>query len=543
MTVRLLLVLPLLLFVSALFSLGAASPAWAQYPGFGDPGVRSSSSGGADGLVPVQDNVDGGTVPIGATAQVVVRFRNSGAQPIQTGLIRLYPSSTVSAVVSLNQCEEGSLPPDAECAVALSVKGLQSGNWRVEMLMSHSGRSRLVAATVSGQVEAGSDTADTLTSDVESIPAELDFGDLNDSQTLVEPIILRNVSTTPITLNEIYIDSSKQAGYGLKTECKELGAGQACIAIVSWSPKLKGRSSGVLVVKHSGPAGLTSVPLSGEYSPSDVDQAQVFPQAVPGKGLMVSSQTEVDFGEGVETASTFTVSLVNVGDSDLKISDIKISGQDNGLGVKEGGCEKGSILEPVDACPLTIKWSPTRIGNLLDDIQILHDGVRGVLVLPVRGEATSTVSQDQKAIVLGNGAIVRSVSQSGSSSDVTPASMTQRDVENAIGGDVPPPSPPSMPTASYLGIANPASVLDGYKITSFSPDRAIINGPGGSRIVFDGEDVVLGGLPWFVMIQKNGIEFAHQGQRVLLLFDRSLSTINRVSTSSSGSSVSSSDDE
>jgi hypothetical protein len=80
-------------------------------------------------------------------------------------------------------------------------------------------------------------------------------------------------------------------------------------------------------------------------------------------------------------------------------------------------------------------------------------------------------------------------------------------------------------------------VLDGYKITSFSPTRAIINGPGGSRIVFDNEEIVLGGVPWFVAIQKNGIEFLHQGQRILLLFDRSLSSINRVSSSSSSGSA------
>jgi hypothetical protein len=88
-------------------------------------------------------------------------------------------------------------------------------------------------------------------------------------------------------------------------------------------------------------------------------------------------------------------------------------------------------------------------------------------------------------------------------------------------------------------VPNPASLLDGYKITSFSPTRAIINGPGGSRIVFDNEDLVLGGVPWFVSIQENGIEFLHQGQRILLLFDRSLSSINRVSSSSGGNSSSS----
>ena len=266
-------------FSVALLSQGVASKAYAQYPGFSDPGTRTAGGGAAagDGLVPVEPAVDGGTIPIGATAQVVVRFRNDGSQPAETGLIRLYPSSTISASVSLNQCEEEPLPTGAECAIALSVKGLQSGPWRVEMLMSHSGRTRLVSATLSGQVETSGEASDKLNSDIETIPDELDFETLSASQTLVQPVILRNITSIPIDISEISIDTSEQAGYTLKTECKKLEAGQACIAIVSWAPKVKGRSSGVLVVKHNGPAGLASVPLSGEYTPDDVDEADIFP--------------------------------------------------------------------------------------------------------------------------------------------------------------------------------------------------------------------------------------------------------------------------
>lgn len=504
----------------------ASNQAYAQYPGFGDPGSRAAAGGGS-GLVPVEPTVDGGTIPIGATAQVVVRFRNDGSQPVQTGLIRLYPSSTVTAETALNQCQEEPLQAGAECAIALSVKGLQSGPWRVEMLMTHSGRTRLVAATVSGVIDTSGDGSDDLTSDVEAIPEELDFGSLKASQTLVEPVILRNITSTTIKINNIYVDASEQAGYSLKTECTELMAGQACMAIVTWSPKHKGRSSGVLVVEHSGPAALTSVPLKGEYDPEDVEEADVFPRAVPGKGLLVASQTEIEFGDDVGTASTITVSLVNAGDATLNIQDIKISGSDNGVSFKGEGCQPGTILEPIEACPLTITWSPTRVGQLYDDVQVTHDGARGVLILPIRGESVSTVSQDQKAIVLSGGGVA-------TTSGVEPRDSASREEARSRNQ-----KRTLQPATFGASLVNPVSVLDGYKITSFSPTRAIINGPGGSRIVFDNEETVVGGVPWFVIIQKNGIEFLHQGQRVLLLFDRSLSSINRVSASSSESTSSS----
>lgn len=290
------------------------------------------------------------------------------------------------------------------------------------------------------------------------------------------------------------------------------------------------------MVKHTGPAALSSVPLKGEYAPENVSSAQVFPQAVPGKGLLVSSAEDIDFGSGIETASSITVSLVNSGDADLMLRDIRISGSDNGVGFKEDGCLPGTVLEPVEACPLTVTWSPTRVGDILDDIQILHDGARGVLVLPVRGNALSTVSQDQKAIVLSEGAIELDGEAPERSEEALEAGVPETQEEAAQKNAARVGAKPSYAASSS---ANISGALDGYKITSFSPTRAIINGPGGSRLVFDNEEVVLGGVPWMVLIQPSGIEFMHRGKRVLLLFDRSLSSINRVNASSSESGSSS----
>jgi hypothetical protein len=88
---------------------------------------------------------------------------------------------------------------------------------------------------------------------------------------------------------------------------------------------------------------------------------------------------------------------------------------------------------------------------------------------------------------------------------------------------------------------DPGSVLDGFAVTSHSAKRAIITGPGGSRIVFNGEEVVIGGFLWNVTIRPSGVEFHTGDQKVLLLFDRSLNTpssssVNRSSSQSSGGS-------
>jgi hypothetical protein len=510
--------LTLLFFASML---GESNFAYAQYPGFDAPDNRIS--GTVTGLVAVNSEINGGAIPTGATAQIVVLFRNEGAQPVTTGMINLYPSSNISASVSLNQCEAGALESGAECALAISVKGLQSGPWRLEMLMRHSGRSRLVTTTLSGTVDTSGDSADRLSSDIETIPNEIDFGSLESSQTIVESVILRNITSEPIKLSEVFIKASEGSGYSVEADCEELQAGQACIATIRWAPTQRGPSTGVLVVKHDGPTALASVALEGEYSPDKSDEATVFPDAVPGRGLLVSSQEEVDFGSGITSASTITVSLVNTGDSPVTFKNIKIAGSDNGLSLNNEGCAADLVLQPIEACPLTVTWSPTRVGSLLDDIQVRHDGARGVLVLPVRGNAESKVSQDQKAIVLQMREPTRVIGSDGVVSGGEPkvdSPKVRKSVTNAS------------------NVANASSALDGFKITSFSSNRAIVNGPSGSRLIHNNEAIVLGGIQWDIAIEKNGIEFASGDDRILLLFDRSLSSVNRNGSKSSQSTSS-----
>ncbi|NCC21541.1 MAG: choice-of-anchor D domain-containing protein [Alphaproteobacteria bacterium] len=476
---------------------------------FDDPSAKVA--GGAGGLIPVNPSVDGGAIPIGASAQIVVLFRNEGGRPVQTGEINLYPSSTVSASVALNQCSREPLPPGAECAIALSVKGLQPGPWRTEMLMRHDGRTRLVTATLAGTVDGTGDGSDKLISDVEAIPDELDFGSLSASRTLVKSLILRNITSTPIDIDSITIEANPSAGYSLRTDCTRLEAGQACIATVTWAPLQEGPATGVIVVDHNGPTGVVSVNLEGEYTPEDMDAATIFPKAVPGRGLLVASQEDVDFGADISSKSSITVSLVNVGDAPLVLEDLRLSGRDNGLAIEDQGCTPGMILEPIQACPLTLSWAPVRAGTLLDDVQIMHNGARGILVIPARGTAESAVSQDSQAIYL-----------SGSPGLQLDASELGLDDDDE----------PEIPEVAGV---NKAKALDGFVITSFAPTRAIIAGPGGSRVVFGGEEVVIGGVLWEVVMRKSGVEFRSGKDKVLLLFDRSLSSINRA-TGQSGDS-------
>ncbi len=501
---------------------------------FENPGVRG---GTGSGLIPVEEEIDGGTIAIGSTAQVVVLFRNEGGSPVTTGAINLYPSSNTTATVTLNQCGQEPLAGGADCAIAVSVKGLQAGPWRVAMLMRHDGRSRLVSTVLSGSIESAGEGQDQLISDLEAVPNELDYGNLAASRAQLKSVTLRNITSTPITVEDVYLKSDSSAGLSLENECDILSAGQACIVTVKWSPLQKGPASGVVVIKHNGPTGITTVDIKGEFKPETSEEADVFPDAVPGKGLMVSSLSEIDFGDGIDTISAITTSLVNSGDAPLKIADISLSGSENGLEIETSGCAAETVLEPLDACPLTLSWGPVRVGNLLDDVKIRHTGARGVLVLPVRGSAAEAVSKDSQSIVLNASpgfsleSYVDALPEPDdrSAGSLEDGSEGKKDEE----GD-------ESSKKSQVPKINKIKTLDGYSITSLAGDRAIITSPRGSRVIFDGEPMVIAGVRWIPHIKYSGVEFSSGADKVLMLFDRSLSSFNTSASESSSSSGSSS---
>lgn len=132
------------------------------------------------------------------------------------------------------------------------------------------------------------------------------------------------------------------------------------------------------------------------------------------------------------------------------------------------GCSPGLELAPIEACPLTLSWSPTRLGTLLDDVQVAHTGARGILVLPIRGQSEGVVSQDQKAIVLSGAA----------------DEEEDREITHVVGTEGAVVSSQKLPSRARGGGqksgGNVVSALDGFKITSFAKTRAIVNGPGGA---------------------------------------------------------------
>lgn len=474
-----------LTFFAALFF---AAPAFAQNA-FNDPGAMEVGANASAGLSAVESKVDGGEIDPGTNNSMIVQFRNESGSQIEFKDVKLFPSSNVTASLVSDQCSSEPLQAGAQCAVVMEVKGLQAGAFRVEVLARHTGRSRLVTATVAGTV-ATNETGAVKASDIEITPAIVDFGMLTASRPIIRSVTLRNITSHEITINDLFIDAPESSGFTLNESCGVLAAGASCIASITWSPVTKGPTSGALIVQHSGATGVATANMTGEFTPGKTEAAQAFPDAVPGKGLLVASEEEITFGTDVRSQSSITVSLVNIGDAPLTIQKMELSGSDQGLKLVHDGCVENLELQPTEACPLTISWSPSKSGLVIDDVKVSHTGARGVLVLPVRGTSTAAVNVDDKPVV----SVIETV-------------QTESGVETVV----------TKPEDSGT------PVLDGYTISSLSRKNAIINGPGGSRMVRNGQIVRMGGHEWRVTISPEGVAMSSGKNSVLLVFDRSLS--------------------
>ena len=323
--------------------------ATAQYRTFSGAGGNSANAG--PGFTAVESQVDGGPVTVGATSYVVVLFTNNGVSPVELGEITLYPSSTVSASLTLNQCARDALPSGAECAMTLAVSGLQTGNYNIEMLIEHNGRTRLTTATVTGTVEGLQDQQQNVQAELEAFPDVLDFGSVSSGIEQVRSVTFRNKTSERIDIKDFRLEAPAKAGFTYRTNCESLEAGQACIATVTWSPIVKGQSLANMVVEHTGTTGVNRIDISGDYAPDAPEDAPLYPDIIPNSGLLITDRAEFDFESDVESVSAITASLVNVGDQDLTIRDILLSSSDNGITISRNGCVSGTILAPNDACP------------------------------------------------------------------------------------------------------------------------------------------------------------------------------------------------
>ena len=375
-------------------------------------------------------------------------------------------------------------------------KGLAQG----VLMVQHSGKTGMAQTEIKGVLQPPEEAAKDKGGKVDLSPISMDFGTSPGGIAIKQSILLNNHSLKDINIQNIDMKMPEQSGFSYESQCSEtLLSEKSCNIVITWLPTSKGLAQGVLVVKHSGKDGITKAEIKGVLQPNIVKNATLYPEAAPDKGLLISDKEFIDFGSNIKEESAITVTLVNSGSSDLILENIKLSLKSDDLSISETGCEKGRILKPVEACPLTISWLPSHGGAILNSLQIVHTGTRGVLVMPIRGTADSSVGSQ--------------VTDDGNNTWLND-DIIDTDNDNT----------------SKANRAKIRKKLGSYIVTSHSPTRAVINGAGGALIVRDGEEVIISGIRVTVTVVSTGVILSSDTDEVMLIFNRSFRQLNQTAS-------------
>ena len=409
-----------------------------------------------------------------------------------------------------SECPE-MLPEEGMCNIIVTWLPTSKGLAQGVLTAYHSGKGGLVQTELKGTLQSTGDTAKDAGGKVEVEPELMDFGVSPGGIALVRSLVLTNRTPEEIKIKDVSLNASEQSGFSFKSQCGEtLAPEKSCNVVVTWLPTSKGLAQGSLVVQHSGKAGVIQSDIKGTLQPNAVTSATIYPEATPDKGLLVSDKEAIDFGSGIKNESAITVTLVNSGKVDLTIEDIRLAIGDRDLSISGSGCRKGTVLSPSGACPLIMAWSPTHEGSIIDSLQIVHTGARGLLVMPVRGTADPSVG----TAIAGKTVVSSGSDKTGSVFSVPPTGYGGRSGAPAL-----------------------KSVFGNYTVTSHSSSRAVINGPSGGLVVRDGETVVLSGIKCTVTIVPNGVILSSGKDSVTLLFDKSLRLLDQATSSISSESA------
>jgi len=474
---------------------GPSGTAQAEVKGLLQP-EQNAAGKDAEGKVDITpDSLDFGTSSGGLAMMRSMQVNNNSAEDVEIWDVDLDVADK-SGFSYKSQCPE-MLSPGESCSIVVTWQPTTAGLAQGVMVVQHSGKNGMSRAEIKGLyqlADKGPDGKPATEGKIEATPASLDFGSSAGGISAVRSVIVSNGTPESVDIKGVVLDVPEQSGFSSKSECPQtLAAGKSCNIVVTWLPTVKGTAEGVLIVQHTGKSGMTQIDVKGTLQPQEGKTAALYPEITPNRGLLVSDKEKVDFGASVKKASAITMTLVNSGSAALTLKGMELSGVEDDLEVADDGCAPETVLQPGEACPLTLSWDPEHGGSMLDSLRITHTGARGVLVIPVSGTADATVG----VVATDPGA-----SAPGKSSSGTPSPII------SIGHE----TPMSM-----------KATLSGYTVTSHSASRAVLSGPNGGQVVRDGENIILEGIDCTVTIVPTGVILSNKSDKVKLPFDSALS--------------------
>lgn len=259
------------------------------------------------------------------------------------------------------------------------------------------------------------------------------------------------------------------------------------------------------VIRHDGPERISKGTVEGTARPQTrIEAAAVWPSYIPGKGILIADRELIDM-QNAQSGSAVSLPLVNEGDMNLEISDIRVTDGGPFEVVTEGGnstCRRGTVLKPDSACALSVRVKKNTVGLSTDTVQIEHSGLRGILLLPIRAEVpVSEVAATPSQEVL-NSLLPKGAAQPGS-----------------VSSKVSEPSAPTAPVAQAPGLDSSKFRVSGIQ----KGKRAVVQFPDGkSRIIREGQSFSIAGTTYRASVGNDRVVLNYgENKKIALYFDNS----------------------
>ncbi|MFZ5481626.1 MAG: choice-of-anchor D domain-containing protein [Myxococcota bacterium] len=204
-------------------------------------------------------------------------------------------------------------------------------------------------------------TTASLAPDVAVEPAEVDFGEVRVGEDASAVLTISNVGDADLHVRSLALAGDSYDVDWTALSSPVLAPGDAVETIVTWTPLEAGRLADALEVPSDDPdEPVVSVPLTG---------------LVPAGDLAVEPAT-YDFGTlEVGSVATTIVTVSNVGDGPIVISDWEYTANDGDLTVLDAGALAALplTLDAGDATDVTIQYAPSGSGQDEGAIAITSD--------------------------------------------------------------------------------------------------------------------------------------------------------------------------
>ncbi len=205
-------------------------------------------------------------------------------------------------------------------------------------------------------------------------PSSIKFGSVGIGGTASQSVTISNGGGSNLTVTQANTTAAGVTITGISLPLT-IGAGKQSTFNVVFSPQAAGALSGNVSIMSDISSSPSTVSLSGI--------------GMAATALLTTSTSNLSFGNvALGKSSVLSVTLTNAGNSNVTVSQVKISGGNYSV----SGVSAGLILAPGQSAALDAAFSPVAAGNSAGSVTVVSNATNSPETISLSGNGTQTVS-------------------------------------------------------------------------------------------------------------------------------------------------------